>query len=271
MAAEAAIPVRLACVRRAASVRSEPGSNSQLHPFFPTSTDPTEATAAPSPRATVSLETPPPSYKGHRRQVKPAPAGGPFRHHIGNPRGPRAPRVLIDNPQGPRAPRVLKGHPQAKGLRILKGNDEPSRHPARRPHGSRRTRARSWRPEPLATFGCAKDQQPHVRPPPAHPFLPLPNSVKQQRSAKGAEPQPWIRPYRDTEPSLEDPWRNGQRGLAMYDRRPPESRGFLASPALPPDPVQWPGDDRPRPDVRQGRSGQGRSPSALRIASITRS
>jgi hypothetical protein len=31
-APEGTIPVRLACVRRAASVRSEPGSNSQLHP-----------------------------------------------------------------------------------------------------------------------------------------------------------------------------------------------------------------------------------------------
>jgi hypothetical protein len=30
--AEAPMPVRLACVKRAASVRSEPGSNSQLHP-----------------------------------------------------------------------------------------------------------------------------------------------------------------------------------------------------------------------------------------------
>jgi hypothetical protein len=56
-------PVRLACVRRAASVRSEPGSNSQLHP-------------APA-RRRASIQTTP-TPQGHRRssELQPAPAGG---------------------------------------------------------------------------------------------------------------------------------------------------------------------------------------------------
>ncbi len=66
--AEALNPVRLACVRRAASVRSEPGSNSQLHPC--------------SQPERPDLERPL-SLAGHRRQARPAPAGGPSASRAG--------------------------------------------------------------------------------------------------------------------------------------------------------------------------------------------
>jgi hypothetical protein len=106
---------------------------------------------------------------------KPAPAGGPFRHHMANPRGQR--------PAGP-SPRRAKRPPR------LKGNDEPSGHPPPGdPHGSRRARpGKSRRPESSRHLRMHRDQRPPGTshqdtpqgPPPTHPFLPL-YSVKQRR------------------------------------------------------------------------------------------
>ena len=87
---EGLIPVRLACVRRAASVRSEPGSNSQLHPLSQARTKP------PGDRC-PSQDTQP--------QVRPARAAGPngITSRTSPPPGP------IPPDQGRRRRRPLKG------------------------------------------------------------------------------------------------------------------------------------------------------------------
>jgi hypothetical protein len=69
--AETLHPVRLACVRRAASVRSEPGSNSQLHP------------APARHRASIQITPTPPLGPPTLPKLQPAPAGGSLRHRLG--------------------------------------------------------------------------------------------------------------------------------------------------------------------------------------------
>ena len=78
-------PVRLACVRRAASVRSEPGSNSQLEPPSPYGTgDPAhDITAQGRPKARVS-----PRQKGRSKATSANPATAPRR---ASPRERRTP------------------------------------------------------------------------------------------------------------------------------------------------------------------------------------
>jgi hypothetical protein len=101
--AEALHPVRLACVRRAASVRSEPGSNSQLEPPAP----PDPATAVPRPQ-------PAPIAPGTRRSCdRPWPTASLIK--AGPPPTPRGPDLAVE-------PTCPKGR-------------APQRRPARRPQG----------------------------------------------------------------------------------------------------------------------------------------
>jgi hypothetical protein len=94
---EGTIPVRLACVRRAASVRSEPGSNSQLHPC---------------------------SRRQTRRPRQPRSLTGP-RPRSGQP-APRAPRHHEPGP-----PRTRSGENPSKDDRSPKPRPRPK--PSHRP------------------------------------------------------------------------------------------------------------------------------------------
>jgi hypothetical protein len=96
-APEGTIPVRLACVRRAASVRSEPGSNSQLHP-----------SSRPGPPG----RAPPP----HQRRPHPTrpPKPGALRHHRALP--PLRPLLaqVSENLKGRPVPRPTRPQPDTK-------------------------------------------------------------------------------------------------------------------------------------------------------------
>ena len=101
----------------------------------------------------------PPASQKKRRHPHPRPARRGTsrpRHHMASPRRTKARRAskAMTSPPGTRPP--------------------PARLPAARaPDPGTRKTSRHLR--------MRKDQQPHSRPPPAHPFLPLPHSVKQQR------------------------------------------------------------------------------------------
>jgi hypothetical protein len=96
-APEGTTPVRLACVRRAASVRSEPGSNSQLHP-----------SSRPGPPG----RAPPP----HQRRPHPTrpPKPGALRHHRALP--PLRPLLaqVSENLKGRPVPRPTRPQPDTK-------------------------------------------------------------------------------------------------------------------------------------------------------------
>jgi hypothetical protein len=122
---EGMIPVRLACVRRAASVRSEPGSNSQLHPS-PTSTDPTEATAVP-------CRTPPPGQENPPRRGHPGlgitwPRPGGLPPAEAHPSGHRPPG-LKGNDQVPRARRPRTPPDSKPGAAQRPASPNKPRHP----------------------------------------------------------------------------------------------------------------------------------------------
>jgi hypothetical protein len=146
-------------------------SQDQTLSFIPFSRPERPNLAPPSPclRAAVSLETPPPGYERHRRQVKKT-----------RPQ-PGAPFGITWQPAGSRL-RVLIGHPQARAHGPSKAMTSSS--PGTRPTARttpRRTHARtSVRKKPLVTYGCAKDQRPTPGRRPRIPSCLFTNHVKQQ-------------------------------------------------------------------------------------------
>jgi hypothetical protein len=105
--AEARHPVRLACVRRAASVRSEPGSNSQLEPPSPSGNGLFPAhgiTAQGSPLGPAISRPPLPKEPPQRRPVR----NPPQPPRPGSP--PRAPQAPKKRPRAGTATRTPPRH-----------------------------------------------------------------------------------------------------------------------------------------------------------------
>jgi hypothetical protein len=120
--AEARHPVRLACVRRAASVRSEPGSNSQLEPPSPSGNGLFPAhgiTAQGSPLGPTISRPPLPKEPPQRRPVR----NPPQPPRPGSP--PRAPQAPKKRPRAGTATRTPPRH--------LSGCLSPATQKGRRP------------------------------------------------------------------------------------------------------------------------------------------
>jgi hypothetical protein len=154
--AEAPNPVRLACVRRAASVRSEPGSNSQFHPS----------------RRQPTIPRRPLSLAGHRRQVRPARAAGPTASRA---LPPLRPDPKIRPPCGTTS----------------KADRSPSQKP--RPPPRHHPTDHAVRSSPTAGAAPTRDPpQPKMRKTnghaAAHASLPLPHASKDQTPASARPP-----------------------------------------------------------------------------------
>jgi hypothetical protein len=150
------IPVRLACVRRAASVRSEPGSNSQLEP--------------PSPRD-APRQTGIPIRRRHRRA-----RSGPRHHFAKVAPKTKAPARDLSIP-GPARPRgLLKGDKSEPGATSPRRPQAPQRDP--------KATAPKQPPDSPRHQRCLSPTTPS-RPPPTHPFLSPHHLVKEHTGASG--------------------------------------------------------------------------------------
>jgi hypothetical protein len=122
---EGTIPVRLACVRRAASVRSEPGSNSQLHPCSRRQTR-RPGSRAPSRDRAPGPASPRRGPHGITSQVLPEP--GPEKTSSKDDRSPSPDHAQSQATARPQARPRPRNPPHPK-MRKTNGQPPPPTHP----------------------------------------------------------------------------------------------------------------------------------------------